>query len=87
MTLLCAYCLRPLEPIHSVESEVGDTVQEKTELMCTNTRCRHGSRIIEQSSRPVHKDGYITMRMLSKKVPPKSRLRKLFGEMTGQRGL
>jgi hypothetical protein len=83
-TIICAYCRKPLERLNSVESEVREDVQEKTEYMCTNTGCEFGSRVIHESKRPLRKQGYITVYMLQKQPEPKSRLRRLFGEMAGQ---
>ncbi len=87
MSLLCAFCNMPLELINSIESEVGSTVQEKMEYMCSNPRCKHGSRIIHESSRPLRKDGYITLSVLHKKDPPKKWFWKLFGDRTSQPSL
>jgi hypothetical protein len=79
-SLVCAYCRKPLERLSSLESEVGEAVQERTEYMCTNTGCRFSSRIIYESKRPLHKQGYITVHMLNKREEPKSWIRKLFRE-------
>ncbi len=84
MSLVCAYCRRPLERLNSIESEIGEDLQEKTEYMCTNTRCQFSSRIIYESRRPHLKHGYITVHMLQKKDPPKSWLRKLLEQRTAQ---
>jgi hypothetical protein len=70
--------------MNSIESELGEDLQEKTEYMCTNAQCEFGSRIIHESRRPLQKQGYITVHMLLKKEEPKSWLRKLLRERTGQ---
>ncbi len=79
MSIVCAYCGRPLERLNSIESEVGENLHEKTEYMCTNIRCQFASRIFYESRWPHRKQGYITVPMLQKKDPPKSWFRKLFG--------
>ncbi len=82
-SLVCAYCRRPLERLTGIESEVGEQLHEITEYMCTNIHCQFASRIIYQSSRPLQKQGYITVHMLNKREEPKSWFRKLFRD-TGQ---
>ncbi len=84
MSMVCAYCGRPLECLKSIESEIGEHLQEKTEYMCTNIGCQYASRIIYETTRPQLKHGYIRVHMLHKKDPPKSWFKKLFGERTGQ---
>ena len=87
MNIVCAYCRRPLERLSSIESEVGEDLHERTEYMCTNTRCDYSSRIIYESKRPLLKQGYITVHMLNNKVPSKGWLRKLFEDRVGQLSL
>lgn len=84
MKLECAYCRRPLERLNTVESEVGDDLHEKVEYMCTNIQCQYGSRIIYEWKRPMQKKGYITIAMLNRREPQKSRLRRIFGGIAGQ---
>lgn len=84
MSIICAYCRKPLELLKSVESEMGEDLQEKAEYMCTNAECSFGSRIIHESRRPLRKQGYITVYMLNNREQPKSRLRRIFGDLAGQ---
>ncbi len=79
-SLVCAYCRKPLERLAGIESEVGEQLHETIEYMCTNVQCRFSSRIIYQSSRPLQKQGYITVHMLNRREEPKSWFRKLFRE-------
>ncbi len=87
MTIICAYCRRPLELLSSIESEVGENLHEKKEYMCTNTSCAYSSRIIHESRSPLQKQGYITVHMLNRKEEPKSWFKKLLGERVGQLSL
>jgi lipopolysaccharide biosynthesis regulator YciM len=84
MKLECAYCRRPLERLNTLESEIGDDVREKIEYMCTNINCEYSSRVIYEWKRPLEKKGYITIAMLNRREPPKSRLRRLFGGFADQ---
>ncbi len=77
MSIICAYCRRPLELLSSIESEVGENLQETREYMCTNTRCAYSSRIIHELRSPLQKQGYITVHMLNRKEEPKSWFKKL----------
>ena len=85
MSLVCAYCGRPLERLNSIESEIGEDLHEKTEYMCTNIRCQFPARIIYESLRPQLKHGYIRVHMLQKKEPPpKSWFRRILDQQIAQ---
>ncbi len=83
-TIICAYCRKPLELMNSIQSEMREDLQVKSEYMCTNTNCEFGSRVIHEARVPLQKQGYITVHMLQKRQEPKSRLRRIFGELAGQ---